>query len=39
MIEEFRVSLYAQDLRTKAPVSAVRLTRLLADARREAQQP
>jgi len=36
MIEEFRISLYAQELRTHVPVSAARLTRQLAEARREA---
>jgi ATP-dependent helicase HrpA len=36
MIEEFRVSLYAQELRTVRPVSAKRLDGLVATARREA---
>jgi ATP-dependent helicase HrpA len=36
MIEEFRISLYAQELRTRVPVSAARLTRQLTEARREA---
>jgi ATP-dependent helicase HrpA len=39
MLEEFRVSLYAQELRTLAPVSARRLDELLADARSEARDP
>jgi ATP-dependent helicase HrpA len=36
MIEEFRVSLYAQELRTLRPVSAKRLDALVSVARREA---
>jgi ATP-dependent helicase HrpA len=36
MIEEFRLSLFAQDLRTLAPVSAKRLEAQLARARAEA---
>jgi ATP-dependent helicase HrpA len=36
MIEEFRVSLYAQELRTRVPVSANRLSRQLDAARIEA---
>ena len=39
MLEEFRVSLHAQDLRTLAPVSARRLDELLAAARAEARDP
>jgi ATP-dependent helicase HrpA len=37
MIEEFRVSLYAQELRTLRPVSARRLDALLSAAAREAE--
>jgi ATP-dependent helicase HrpA len=36
MIEEFRVSLYAQELRTVRPVSAKRLAALVSAAKREA---
>ncbi|HEX7374451.1 MAG TPA: DUF3418 domain-containing protein, partial [Steroidobacteraceae bacterium] len=36
MIEEFRLSLFAQDLRTLAPISAKRLDEQLQLARREA---
>jgi ATP-dependent helicase HrpA len=36
MIEEFRLSLFAQDLRTLGPVSAKRLEAQLAQARAEA---
>jgi hypothetical protein len=36
MIEEFRLSLFAQDLRTLGPVSARRLEAQLARARTEA---
>ena len=36
MIEEFRLSLFAQDLRTLAPISAQRLEAQLARARAEA---
>ena len=39
MLEEFRVSLHAQDLRTLAPVSARRLDELLSAARAEARDP
>ena len=39
MLEEFRVSLHAQELRTLAPVSARRLDELLAAARAEARDP
>lgn len=39
MIEEFRVSLFAQDLKTLHPVSAKRLDRQLQLARAEAQDP
>ncbi len=35
-IEEFRLSLHAQELRTRAPVSAQRLEALLRSARRSA---
>jgi ATP-dependent helicase HrpA len=35
MIEEFRLSLFAQDLRTLQPVSAKRLAEQLEHARRE----
>jgi hypothetical protein len=37
MIEEFRVSLYAQELRTLRPVSAKRLDALVLAASREAE--
>jgi ATP-dependent helicase HrpA len=36
LVEEFRLSLFAQDLRTLAPVSAKRLAAQLAKARAEA---
>jgi hypothetical protein len=36
MIEEFRLSLHAQELRTQGPVSAKRLDAQLAKARSEA---
>jgi ATP-dependent helicase HrpA len=38
MLEEFRVSLFAQDLRTAVPVSPQRMTAQVAKARVEAAQ-
>jgi hypothetical protein len=38
-IEEFRLSLHAQELRTRAPISAQRLEGLLRAARRAAGEP
>ena len=39
MLEEFRVSLFAQELRTLAPVSAKRLDGQLRLARAESRDP